>query len=181
MKSIEKKQVLKSIQEELENGKSRDEILQGMSNTHHEKLSVGKLIACIPDPNAKRRFRLLNNVLILLFFLLIIVNICEGFQLIAEKPYLTSFSSLVVLLFTIYFVNGLIKFRGYIYSELTQFIVLIIIIEIDRIYEFNIWVIAQAILLLLILGVAVFLRRRIFSNYGFFGLKKGKDGYYLLG
>jgi uncharacterized membrane protein len=181
MDSKKKREAEAAIKQALQGGKSKDQILADMAKNHYEKLAIGKLIAGIPYPENKKRFKLLNNVLILLLGLLLSANVFEGYLSYGEGPVMTIIGSLVLVLISIYFFHGLIKFRGNTYYELSQLLVLVIIVELNRIAELNIWVIAQTILIVLVLGIAIIIRKKLFPGYGFFGLKKGKDGYYLIG
>ena len=108
MNRNEKREAEVVIKRELHSGKTKSEILEEISKNRNDKLALGKLIASIPYPIDRKRYKPLNNFLILLLSLLLLANVYEGYLMYGEEPFVTIIASIVLLLISIYFFHGLI-------------------------------------------------------------------------
>lgn len=180
MKSRNKKEALKIIQTRLEEGKPRKEILEELTNIYNNKTSVAKLIAMTPDSKTKEKYKPLNYLLICLLVLSLIAEMYFGFLLFEEKPVQVIVISFIVLLIYIALIYFVSKFKGFIYRILTWLVIISLINDLTRIPELEIWNMIGIILVLAFGGVSLYLNKKMFPNYGMFGLKKDKDGDYLL-
>lgn len=180
MKRSDKKEALKKIQSSLEEGKPRKEILEELSNIYHEKSAIVELIAMTPDRKTKEKFKLLNYIVICCLVLSLIASMYEGYKSFAEKPVETIIVSLIGLWIFIAVIIEVYKFKGYIYSLLTFLAIIGLTVSVFRIPEYEMRDIIGIFLVLAFGGLTFYLNKKMFPNYGFFGLKKDKNGDSLL-
>lgn len=188
MKSGDKKEALKIIRTRLEEGKPRKEILEELSSIFKDKSSIAKLIAMTPDSKTKERYKFLNYFLLCLIVLFFIPFIVLGIlNFSAKQPVETIIIGFVALSFCIYCIFQVSKFKGYIYGDIASLVIIIFgLLLIDTIFKSGIWNdtdIWDVYLILIFLalgGLALYLSKKMFPNYGLYGLKKDKNGDYML-
>ena len=180
MKRNDKKEALRFIQNELDTGKSKKEIFQAMSGNHYEKLALSRIIANIPDPNKKERCKVLNYILLSLIVFSIIPNVFEARSMFIEQPYQTIIASILLVFLYYYFIVGVIRFKGFVYSQIVLFAIIILILNLDDFLNLEIWEIIGIVIVLIFAGLALYLKSRMFPNHGLLGLKRDKEGNYLL-
>ena len=179
-KSINKKEVNKSIQEKVNQGISRTEILNELSEIYFDKKTLSLLIAAIPDPTRKEKYKLLNNVLLGLLLVTIFSKIIVGFSLLAQVSIgLTPFAILMPII-NIYFALEVSKYKGYIYNILGLLTIAGILNTMTQLNESGLYGIADLIFGLLIAGLAFYLGNILFPNYGLRGTKKNRNGEIIL-
>jgi hypothetical protein len=191
MKSLDKKEALKIIQTRLDDGKPRIEILEELLKMYDDKSSISKLIAMTPNRKIKEKYKLLNYTLLFFLVLSFILQIPDVILLFSKNPVQTIVVGFIVILIYIYCIFQVSKFRGYIYSEL--FIIAILgafnsLLKINssgETFELNIWTILNISVVLVFVGLAFYLSKKMFPNYGLWRLKKDKlkkdkNGDYLL-
>lgn len=180
MKRNEKRKSLVLIQQELEKGRAKKDILNDFPGDHYTRSAASRLIASVPYPGKKESFKILNYILLVLLLLSFVSDLYPAYSFFIEQPYQAVAAFIIMLILYYYFINGVARFRGSIYPEITLFALLILFLNLGQIPEFNIWEIAQVLIVLLFAGLAYFLRIKMFPNFGLFGLKKDQDGSYLL-
>jgi hypothetical protein len=180
LKNRNKKEALKLIQARLEEGKPKKEILEELSNIYNDRSAITELIAMTPDRKTKEKYKLLNYIVICCLILSLIALLYAGLILSDEKPVEIIIESLIVLSIFVAFILEVLKFKGYIYNLLTFLALLGLIADLVKISEFGISDIIWIILVLAFAGLTFYLSKKMFPNYGFFGLKKNKNGDYLL-
>jgi hypothetical protein len=184
MKSLNKKEALKIIQTRLEEGKPRKEILEELTSIYNDKSSISKLIAMTPNSKTKEKYKLLNYILLCLIVLFFIPFIVLGIlHFSAKQPVETIIVGFVALSFFIYCIFQVSKFKGYIYGGLASLIIFTIIFGlnlIDTIFKSGIWNVYLILIFLALGGLALYLSKKMFPNYGLYGVKKDKNGDYLL-
>ena len=158
-KSINKKEVNKSIQEKVNQGISRTEILNELSEIYFDKKTLSLLIAAIPDPTRKEKYKLLN-----------LAQVSIG---------LTPFAILMPII-NIYFALEVSKYKGYIYNILGLLTIAGILNTMTQLNESGLYGIADLIFGLLIAGLAFYLGNKLFPNYGLRGPKKNTNGEIIL-
>lgn len=179
-KSIDRKDVLKTLKLGLSEGKSRQEILDELSEQYFDRKTLSTIIAMTPDQKTIDKYRLLNNLLLLLLLLSITAKTIIGIVLLSSIsifliPFVFIFS-LVNILFTI----EVAKYKGYIYNILgilTLAGLLKLLSSID--------IYGKGILIDVAIGLAIallsfYLGKKMFPNYGLFGPKKDMNGNVIL-
>jgi hypothetical protein len=188
MKSPDKKEALKIIQTRLNEGKPRKEILEELSNMYEDKSSIAKLIAMTPNSKTKEKYKLLNYILLCFIVLLIIPwYVREMILFFTKQPIEGIAVGFILLLFCIYCIFRVSKFKGYIYCFLAYLVFLglgyfliNIIFKSGILAAIDIWDVYFISISLALGGVAFYLNKKMFPNYGFPGLKRDKNGDYLL-
>lgn len=180
MKKHEKKEALKTIQTRLEQGKPRKEILEKLAGTYGSRSSLVELIARTPNPEKKKKYKLLNYILALFLLLSAGVSVYAGIKSFAAEPVEAIIVMVITLLILTILIIGVLRFNGYIYGLLTFLMLLAVVTDLINFSEWDKGDLIGIFILLAFAGLAYFLNKKIFPNYGLFGLKKGRDGEYLL-
>jgi hypothetical protein len=187
MKRFNKKEALKIVQTRLDEGKPRKEILEELSNLYVHKSSIAKLIAMTPDSKTKEKYKLLNYTLLCLLVLSFILEVPGVILFYTKNPIQAISVGFIVLLIYIYGTFQVLKYKGYIYGFLAYLVSLGLFISLsDIIFKsgtwdaINVWDIYSTSINLAIGGLAFYLSKKMFPNYGLYGLKKDKNGDYLL-
>lgn len=187
MKNHDKNEALKIIQTRLEEEKPRKEILEELTKMYGEKSSVAKLIAQTPDSKTKEKYKLLNYTLLCFIILSFIPEVHGGTSLFAKESIKAISAGLIVLFLYIYCIFQVLKYKGYIYSFLAYLAILGLFIFLsDLIFKsgiwdaIDIWDVLTISIEIIIGGLALYLSKKIFPNYGLNGIKKDKNGDYLL-
>jgi len=181
MNSPNKKEILKIIQARIMENKPRQEILNELTDTGIRKSKAAKLIAMIPDNKIKEKYKFLNYVLLGSLITFLAGSMYAGFlyyggfKYYAEEPVLAILGSLAILLIFAYLVYGVSRFRGYIYNEVTFLGILGLWSSLADISEFGILDIVLVLFVLICAGLSVYLRKKMFPNYGLWGLKKDQN------
>jgi len=180
MKKRYKKEALKSIQIRLEEGKPRKEILEELAGIYGSRSSLAELIARTPDPKKKEKYKLLNYILAFFLLLSAVGTVYAGIKSFAAEPVEAVIVTVITLLILTVLIIRVLRFNGYVYGLLTFLILLAVITDLVNIPEWDKGDLIGISLLLAFAGLAYYLNRKIFPNYGIFGLKKDKNGEYLL-
>ena len=180
MKRRDEKEALRKIQTGLEQGKPRKEILEELAGINYSRSSLAELIARTPDPKKKEKYKLLNYILVFFLLLSAIASVYAGIKSFGGKPVEAVIVSVITLLVITVLIIEVLRFDGYIYGLLTFLSLLGLITDLIRISEWEKGDLIGILLLLAFAGLAFYLNRKIFPNFGIFGLKKDKNGEYLL-
>lgn len=187
-KSINPKEIQIIIQEKIQANISRKEIFNELSEQYYDKKMLSLMIASTVDPYLKVKYKTWNNILMGLLVLSIISKIIDGVLLFSTYTSLMSsltsvtisFSFIIPLLFAIQIVE-VSKFRGNIYNFVGGLAIAGICQSISIIQELGFYALISTVLYLIISIVSFYLKRKLFPNFGFFGLKKDKEGNVILG
>ncbi|RPI67770.1 MAG: hypothetical protein EHM47_15315 [Ignavibacteriales bacterium] len=180
MKRRVKKEALGIIQEQLDEGKPRKEILEELTKIYNDRSAIAELIAMTPDKKTKEKYSVLNYIVLCGLVISLGLSIYAAYLLFKEKPVESVIALCIVLWIMLYFIIEVAKFKGYIYNLITFLVIIGIIGDLTRISEFGKWDIIGIIVSLAFAGLTFFLSKKMFPNYGFFQLKKDNNGDYLL-
>jgi hypothetical protein len=180
MKRHDKKEAMKTIQIRLEQGRPRKEILEELAGIYDSRSSLAELIARTPDPKKKEKYKLLNYILVFFLLLSVAASVYAGIKSFAEEPVEAVIVSVITLLILTFLIIEVLRFNGYIYGLLTFLLLLGLITDLIRRSEWEKGDLIGILLLFAFTGLAFYLNRKIFPNYGIFGLKKDNNGDYLL-
>jgi hypothetical protein len=180
-KSLNAKEVNRTIQSQLEKGISRQEILNELGEIYFDKKSIARLIASIPDTQRKLKFRALNNVLLGLLIATIITKILVGIAILSNVSLFMIPIAFLLPIITILFAYEVANFKGYIYRILGILAIAGILKMLSDMESSNITlVLIDVFVSLIIAGLAFYIGNKVFPNYGLFGPKKALDGQFLL-
>ncbi|MCZ4696466.1 hypothetical protein DWB61_17520 [Ancylomarina euxinus] len=179
-KSINKKEVNKTIKDKVNQGVSRIEILNELSEKYFDKKTLSMLIAATPDPTRIEKYKLLNNILLGLIFITIISKILLGFFIFSQIS-----TALIPLAFLFPILNFMFafevsKYKGYIYNILGVITVAGIFNVLGKINENIFFGVIDIMIGILIAGLAFYLGNKMFPNYGLIGPKKDSKGEIIL-
>lgn len=180
-KSLNKKEVIKTIQNRIQDNVPRQEILNDLSEQYHDKTTISALIASTIDPKTKEKYKTLNNLLLGLLVLTIIAKILVGIVSLSSLSPLLVLFAFVIPIITIWFAFAVLNFKGYIYNILGLLAIAGIFTTNRTIIASGIYGIIDVVIALSISGLSFYLGKKMFPNYGIFGPKKDAEGNILLG
>jgi len=76
-----KKEVINQIQNQIDYGISKQEILDNLSEQYFDKSTISKLVASMANNQTKSKYKSLNNALLTLLMLTITAKFLLGFSL----------------------------------------------------------------------------------------------------
>ena len=180
-KSINRKEVTKTIETRLQENIPRKEILEELSEQYFDKNTISTLIASTPDNQIKEKFKTLNNILLGLLILTIVFKIFVGITLLSSiSLYLIPIAFLIPFI-SIWFAFEVSKFNGYIYKSLELLAIASIFKALGNLGESGTFGLINIVIVVVIAGLSFYLGNKIFPNYGLFGPKKDSDGNIILG
>ena len=180
-KSINKKEVIKVIGEKVNQGVSRAEILNELSEIYFDRKSLSILIAATPDPTKIEKYKLLNNILLGLIFITIISKILLEFFIFSQVSIALTLGAFLFPILNFMFAFEVSKYKGYIYNILGMITVAGIFNVLGKINENIFFGVVDIMIGILIAGLAFYLGNKIFPNYGLVGPKKDSKGEIILG
>ena len=135
-------------------------------------------IASVADPERKRRYAVLNYVLVALLVLVAVLKTLSVVMFSNLSPGLTVGAVVLGLFVPLYFAYAIARFDGGVYSWL---IVLALGSALNILFEKGNWLgkLADLVLPAAIIAVAFVAQRKIFPNMRLFRVKKGADGSYV--
>ena len=179
-KSINKKEVNKTIKEKIDQGIPRIEILDELSELYFDKKTLSKLIASTPNPKRLKQYKLPNNILLGLLIITIISKILIGFSLFSQISIALTPFAIFLPIINILFAFEVARFKGYIYNILGIISIASILNMLGEISDHGIYGTIDIIIGLLIAGLAFYIGNKMFPNYGLFGPKKDSKGEFKL-
>lgn len=175
------KEVKQLLEKKLQEGMSKHQVLEELSENYEDKNKLSKLIALSVRPEVKAKYKIYNNVLLGLLLLTIVVKLLSGILLYQEPSPVFTFDLVLLPILYIFFVFKNSQFDGMYYGIL----VLITLSSIFRSLA-NIEGNVEVFMFDLFVGFAIivlssFLKTGMFPHLGYLGPKKGADGIILLG
>ena len=162
---LKRRAILKTAIKERQAGKPAEEVYKTYQGQVRPNSALAMTIASVADPERKRRYAVLNYVLVALLVLLALGNLMVG----------AVFFGLCMLVFAF----AIARFDGRVYPLL---FLLLLISPLDILVgEKGSWLLKlpDLILFAAIIAVALVAQRKIFPNVGPFGVKKSADGSYV--
>ena len=165
---LKRRAILKAAIEERQAGKPAEEIYKTYQGQVRPNSALAMAIASVADPERKRRYALLNYVLVALLVLLALSNLMAG-------PVRLVLFGLCMLIFAF----AIARFDGRVYPVL--FLLLLFNALNILVRGGGSWLLKlpDLVLLAAIIAVAFVAQRKIFPNVGPFGVKKSADGSYI--
>ncbi len=180
-KFLDRKEAVKYIEAELTKGTPRKDILQQLSQQYYGKHSIAMLIASIPNPELKRKYKILNDILLGLLLLIILNKLWYSVILLSNFSF-AAVPFIIQLVFNIYFAYEVTKYNARIYNLIGILALVGIWYLISNLGDTanGVAIILGVLLNLIIAILAFYLSLKIFPNYGFFGPKKDAKGNIIL-
>jgi hypothetical protein len=163
--AVRRRAILKAAIKERQAGKPAEEVYKTYQGQFRFNSTLAMAIASVADPERKRRYAVLNYVLVALLVLLALGNLMVG----------AVFFGLCMLVFAF----AIARFDGRVYPLL--FLLLLLSPLNILVGEEGSWLLKlpDLILFAAIIAVAFVAQRKIFPNVGAFGVKKSADGSYI--
>lgn len=178
--SGKRKEIQRRIENQLHQGKSRQEILEDLSKEYFDPSTLARFVATTADQATKVRYKALNTILLGLLGITILGKLTLGASLMSQSGG-TAFPLVMLLpLINIWLAVEVSKYRGYIYKILGLITIASLLQTIDKYGGEGVWLLADLGIGIAIAGLAFYLGNKMFPNYGLFGPKKDKNGDFLL-
>jgi hypothetical protein len=154
--------ILKAAIKERQAGKPAEEIYKTYQGQVRPNSALAMAIASVADPERKRRYAVLNYVLVALLVLLALSYLMAGGALLV-------LGALGLLCFAV----AIARFDGRVYPVL---FLLLLMSALNSLVRGGL---VDLVLVAVIIAVAFVTQRKIFANVGPFGVKKSADGSYI--
>lgn len=174
-KSINTKEVYRLIEIRLEESTPKTEILEELSEVYFDKKTIAKLIAMTPNAKIKGKYRLLNNILLVLLLFTITLKVLFGVLLLVNISIYATPLAFLFPFINIFFSFEVSKYRGYIYKALGLFAIVGVLNTLLYVNYSEFWGGIDIFLNIVIASIAFYLGFKMFPNYGFTGPKKNKN------
>ncbi|BHH85960.1 hypothetical protein [Desulforhopalus sp. 52FAK] len=166
------------IEKALQAGRSRPDIFKELSEKRPaDTAKFAYLLASIPYPEQRRKFLKINAILFLLLLILPCLILMAAWPIDLQQSTLFLTIKIVVPFLLSYFVY---HFHGGVYRLLPvwcgiDLLESLLLLEFTTGYE-----LAKIALLVLIIGVSLYLAKKVFPNLKFMGPRQDEAGRYLL-
>ena len=162
---LKRREILKAAIKERQAGKPAEEVYKTYQGQFRFNSTLALAIASVADPERKRRYAVLNYVLVALLVLLALGNLMVGAVFFGLCMLVNAFA--------------IARFDGRVYPLL--FLLLLISPLNILVGEEGSWLLKlpDLILFAAVIAVAFVAQRKIFPNVGPFGVKKSADGSYV--
>ncbi|MBL7997864.1 MAG: hypothetical protein JNL32_04410 [Candidatus Kapabacteria bacterium] len=184
-KQINRKEILRLIQEGLEQGKPREQIRDELAAQYYGATSIEKFIASTPDPHIRKEYSVTNTVLVVVMVLLAVQKIFSAVIMVNTMDVHPAVVLLSVPypLFFIMIAYEVWQFKGWAYNVTALFTLVMLI----RSFQSNVFSSSGIELVftflppVTVMVLAVYLGKTLFPHYGVFGPKKDAHGKTILG
>ncbi len=169
--------IMRITEEGLEQGRTRQDILEELLLRHDRKEYLAQIIARVADPALKRRYKGPNRVLVILLIALGALNVAMALLAILSRTrHLSAFDAPGIPLLMSLFLPGVHKMRAPIHKPLAL-LSLVGVLHASRLTKaYPTWGLLNIALLLTIGGLSYYLGPGLFPNAGFMGPHKDENG-----
>ncbi len=175
---LKRRAILKAAIKERQAGKPAEEIYKTYQGQVRPNSALAMSIASVADPERKRRYAVLNYVLVALLVLVAVLKALSVVMFSNLSPGLMLGAVVLGLIVPLYFAFAIARFDGRAYPFL---ILLLLFNALNILFEKGNWLLKLSDLVLpaAIIAVAFVAQRKIFPNMRLFRVKKGPDGSYV--
>jgi len=175
---LKRRAILKAAIKERQAGKPAEEVYKTYQGQVRPNFALAFAIASVADPERKRRYAVLNYVLVALLVLVAVLKALSVVMFSNLSPGLMLGAVVLGLIVPLYFAFAIARFDGRAYPFL---ILLLLFNALNILFEKGNWLLKLSDLVLpaAIIAVAFVAQRKIFPNVGPFGVKKSADGSYI--
>lgn len=178
LSSEHSKEIIKKVQDQVNNGKPKQDILDDLSKEYFDISFLSKIIAHTADQKTKFKYRKLNNLLVGLLIVPVILMVMVLFSI----SKISSYSLAVALVFSFIYVwlaIGVFKYKIFIYRTVLLFCFVLInkmMFSLMLAGEIGGMIIFDVIFVCVIAGLARYLESKLFPSVGLFKIKKDEKG-----
>ncbi len=175
---LKRRAILKAAIKERQAGKPAEEVYKTYQGQVRPNFALAFAIASVADPERKRRYAVLNYVLVALLVLVAVLKALSVVMFSNLSPGLMLGAVVLGLIVPLYFAFAIARFDGRAYPFL---ILLLLFNALNILFEKGNWLLKLSDLVLpaAIIAVAFVAQRKIFPNMRLFRVKKGPDGSYV--
>jgi tetratricopeptide (TPR) repeat protein/DNA-directed RNA polymerase subunit RPC12/RpoP len=175
---LKRRAILKAAIKERQAGKPAEEVYKTYQGQVRPNNALAMAIASVADPERKRRYAVLNYVLVALLVLVVVLKALSVVMFSNLSPGMMVGAVVLGLIVPLYFAYAIARFDGRVYSWL---IVLALGSALNILLEKGHWLgkLADLVLPAAIIAVAFVAQRKIFPNMRLFRVKKSTDGSYV--
>jgi hypothetical protein len=175
---LKRRAILKAAIKERQAGKPAEEIYKTYQGQVRPNNALAMAIASVADPERKRRYAVLNYVLVALLVLVAVLKTLSVVMFSNLSPGLMVGAVVLGLIAPLGFAFVIARFDGRMYSFL---ILLLLLNALHILFEKGNWLgkLADLVLPAAIIAVAFVAQRKIFPNMRLFRVKKSADGSYV--
>ena len=167
-RSIDRKDVIATAQRELAAGKSREEILDELSERYFDRKTLAGYVGDVPDPELKEQYRTANTVLAGLLVVSAVFKVLSLWALASGRsPLLLLVLTLIVPAMSVWLVAAVWKMQGYIYRFLAVLALLGIVHSIRITSSATIEMAMEIALLAAIAGTSWYVGTKMFPHLRF--------------
>jgi tetratricopeptide (TPR) repeat protein len=175
---LKRRAILKAAIKERQAGKPAEEIYKTYQGQVRPNFALAFAISSVADPERKRRYAVLNYVLVALLVLVAVLKALSVVMFSNLSPGLMAGGVVLGLIVPLYFAFAIARFDGRAYPFL---ILLSLFSALNILFEKGNWLgkLSDLVLPAAIIAVAFVAQRKIFPNMRLFRVKKGADGSYV--
>jgi hypothetical protein len=178
--SLNEKTARRFIIDGRNSGKTDQEIYHELSQKFYDKKTIALLIAGTVTAEKKGKYKMYNNVLLVLIGVFVLFKAVATFNSIEGTNDLWFFlvSTIVIFLLAGYIMYEIARYNGPIYRVCGLFTILILlqsIMNTESVFEFLI----NVLIFTAIACLSFYLDRKMFPNYRYKKLKKDSNGEYI--
>jgi hypothetical protein len=177
-KHTTKKELNKLANELIHSGKTKQEAFEELSDQYYESDTIARIIGSIPSQEVKEKFKTINNVLFTLLIISAILKIISAVPLLLDTVTGGIIVILIIPIINIFFAIQVKKMRGEIYLALGLLAAAGIFKTLQSVFEVGPIAFIDTAVISAICILAFYIKSKAFPNFGFSGIKKGKDGQY---
>lgn len=183
-KNITKKELLKLVEERLNQGVEKHELCKELTasirSNNLDSDTIPKTIALFPDSELKEKYKKTNTFLFVLLFLTAILKVLGAIPLIIDLKLVGLLLLLFLPLLNLWFAFEVKKNRAYIYKIIGIMAIAGIFNSLSHMDEIGIWVLLDVILWGMISFLGFRLGKKMFPNYKLAGPAKNESGDWVL-
>jgi hypothetical protein len=178
-KHTTKKELNKLAGQLIQSGKTKQEAFEELSNQYYESDTIARIIGSIPSQETKQKFKVINNVLFILLIVSAVLKVISVIPLLLDTMTGGIIVMLIAPLINIFFAVHVKKMRGEIYLALGILATAGILKTLQNVLEVGPIALIDTTVIVAICILAFYIKSKAFPNFGFSGIKKGKNGEYL--
>tara|TARA_B100000767_G_C19509362_1_gene427672 strand:- start:74 stop:625 length:552 start_codon:yes stop_codon:yes gene_type:complete len=177
-KHASNKELNKLANQLINSGKSKKDVFNELSEQYYESDTIAKIIGSIANQETKKKFKAINNTLFFLLILSAILKVASVMPLLTDTISGGIIVMLLVPLINIFFAIQVKKMRGEIYLALGLLAAAGIFKSLQSVFEVGAIALIDTLIITGICIITFYIKAKAFPNFGFSGIKKGKDGHY---
>ena len=173
-------QIYRQAREAVYSGEDRRKVFETYKDQIKKPIKLAMVIANIPNPELKARFRILNMILFILLVIASISKLFLVFHMFLSVGVMPAIGmALIGLIVPIACAVEVFRFSGQIYTLIPIFCALGVTQLVRRFDGDGLGLAIDLVFLLVIAGLSLFIKFKVFPNIGFGGVKKDPQGAYL--